>query len=655
MADRKLILDILARDRASRPIERVGDAADGAGTSLEGMAKDAAHLDDELGRTQKAMQVLTGEMARLDRGSARFKELRKEFGALSRDAGQLGKMRKVLGDVGADGAEAMSMSFSQRIGPLLAKAPVSAPLVGAVAAAAPAIGAAVGAAVLSGLAAGTVGAGVAMAFRHPSVKAAGRELATDFESAMMDATADFVPATVSAIGVIRGEVRSLGPELRGVFAPAAQYVAPLTRGLTGFIRGVLPGLASGLRRAKPVVDALAAGFALVGEQTGEALEAIGDGSAGAAMALKDMLVVTAYGVRALGETVGFLSKMYGGMRVVASGFSASTIAELAQNEASARQMNAAFGNLTSGLGSYSSAAGGAAGATRHLTEAQIENADRALAAFDAETALATAIRDAGKAAQGASGGINLNTAAGLRNREALSKLSASIIKSVADYEAQHGATARSAQMQQQGYDAFLKAARGMGVTGAAARNLAKQLGLLPRTVRINVDTHYRMFGKPGTSVGGIGGQGFKGYSKGGPIEGPGPRGRDSVPILGAPGEGVLNLRGMAAVGGKRGLAALNKGDRPVASTPAAAASRGPAVAAAAQRAARSATMVRQALTSSVPVPAPAADRTTPGAAGRLALSWEGSSNRLIDAFMQGLRYEIRTQGGNVQAVLGTGA
>lgn len=492
-ASRRLILDILARDRgARRTIEGVADAADDAAAELAGMGSAARKLDADLESTKAQMRGLAAEMAGLDRGSARFAQLRKEFSGLSRDASSLAKLRKTFGDIGADGAQGMSLSFSQRIGPLLAKAPISPALVAGFAAASPAVGAAVGAAVLAGLSAGTVAAGVKASFEHPSVKSAGQRLATDFKIALLGATREFVPATLRGIATLRAQIRSIGPDLRAVFAPAARYVEPLVRGFTGLVRGVLPGMASALRHAQPVVDALSDGMTLFGQQAGKALEAIGEGSAGASLALRDMLTGAAYGVRLLGETIGVLSKAYAAMRIVTGGGAQAT-ADFAAAEVRARSFSDAVTGLSGGLGSYSGAAGTAAQLTRSLTDAQQDAADAALAAFDAETAFARAIREAGAAAKNASGGISLNTAKGLENREALSKLGAQIRKSVTDYEAQNGVTRRSVQMQAQGYAAFVRTARQMGATAAQARGLASAIGLIPGGKRTVVST-------PGLSV-----------------------------------------------------------------------------------------------------------------------------------------------------------
>lgn len=485
-ASRRLILDILARDRgAKRTIEGVGDAADDAAADLAGMGSAARRLDADLESTQAQMRGLAAEMAGMDRGTAKFAELRKQFNALSRDASSLSKLRKTFGDLGADGARELSLSFSQRIGPLLARAPISPPLMAAFAGASPAIGAAVGGAVLAGLSAATVGAGIATAFKTPAVKSAGQALATDFKIAMVGATREFVPATLRGISLLRSEVRAIGPDLRAVFAPAARYVEPLVRGFTGLVRGVLPGLATAIAKAGPVVDALGDGLAVIGEQAGKALEAIGDGSAGAAMALRDFLAATAMGIRALGETIGFLSKAYVILKGAVTG-DVTLAADFALAQQSADAAAASVGTLTAGLRGVGGAAGTAAQMTRSFNDAQNEAAEAARSAFDAETAFAKAIREAGEAARGASGGISLNTAKGLENRAALSSLAGQIRNSVNAYEEQNGVTRRSVQMQQQGYNAFIRTAQGMGVSRSAARSLARELQLLPPSKTINV-------------------------------------------------------------------------------------------------------------------------------------------------------------------------
>lgn len=489
MAARQLILDILARDRgAARTIERVGDAADDAGRSFDDLGDDAKRLDGDIDRVKGSMSALAAEMSRLDRGSNRFKELRKDFSALSKDAGQLGKLRKALGDVGADGAKELSLSFSQRIGPLLARAPVSPPLVGAIVAAAPAMGAAMSAAILAGLGTGAVAVGVAQAFKDSRVSAAGKAMAAELKDSLAQATQAFIPATLDAIGTLRSEIRVLGPDLERALAPAAGYIKPLVAGMTGFIRGVLPGLASGIQRAKPVIDALAVGLKFVGEQTGKALEAIGEGSSGAALALKDLMVIVGGSIRALGETIGFLSKAYAAFRLATSPDKAGVMAEMVQGEMQAQAFAATIGSLTSGMGAYRSSASEAANATDALRTAQNALNEASVAQFDNQTKLALAMREARDAAKGASGGINLNTEAGLKNRSALSQLAATIHETTQKEIELGGATSKVTEMQQQGYAAFIQTARGMGLSKSQASALARELKILPPSKRIPVST-----------------------------------------------------------------------------------------------------------------------------------------------------------------------
>lgn len=538
MADRKLLLDILARDKASRPIRAVGDAAedaakdlehaqraaDEAGAEMERTAKSAKTLDDKIGQASKRTRELASEMADLDQGSDAFKQLNKEFNSTNRQLSQLTRLRKSLGEVKVEpkvepkvdrnrlqrlgsaladgigaaikGGKAIGEGISGALdaaGPYVKAGAITlAVAVGAVLA--PAIGAAVTSGVLLAVGGGVLAAGIASAAKSAKVKSAFKSFGDEAKKVFADFGKPFEGPLVRAAATFRSALKGMAPEINGIgksFAPIIDKLAPA---LTGMFKNMLPGIKGAVEASKPLFDTLAKHLPLIGKAISNFLGSISKAAPEAAVFFDDLLYVIEGAIIVTGQFIGWLSRMY-----------------VAARDA-ALNVTSAFAGMTAGaLGALSKLAGGV-GMLAGKVPGIGKSVKRATDSFQ-------------KFAAGAIGDLNRTQ----------SRINAMKGKKV-DMKANTA-----------GANSALSRLRG---------NIASVRG---KTVTISVNTHYRMFGKPGTSVGGIGGSGFKGLSKGGPIKGPGPRGVDSVPIIGAPGEGMLNLKGMKAIGGEKGLDALNRG------------------------------------------------------------------------------------------------
>lgn len=482
MADtRTILLKLLGKEtvstageKAAKGLGKMGDAADKA-------ARDAKGLDRQLAETYGNLRRLQTEAARSDDPLSFVKDI-------NRQKRNLKQLTGMLGELGDDGAEGFAARFSGRLGPLLASAPISPPLLAAIAAATPAIAAATSAAVLAGITGGVVAVGVKAALTDPRVAAAGESLGRDLAARMSVATQAFVPATLGAIDIVRKEVTSMEGNLRRVFDKGAVYVAPLTRAVTSLVRGSLPGISAALEKAAPVVQALEQGLGAVGEAAGQAIAAIADGASGASLIIRDLLGNSAVMIRAVGEMIGFLSKSYGLLRLATAGDKTAVMTQMLSDKAAAAAYQAEFDKLVNSLKEGGSAARTTAAEVRSLDQIMSEFADSATMAWNAETKFGEVLDEITRKAVNAGAGISANTTRGRENRDALEKLATQTRESAAALAAMAGGQAQANAIMGAGYARFLAVAEAMGIDARRARELATQLGLIPKKVEPKVKT-----------------------------------------------------------------------------------------------------------------------------------------------------------------------
>jgi hypothetical protein len=176
-------------------------------------------------------------------------------------------------------------------------------------AAVPALATAGGAAV-AGIGALGAGAGVASAVmgNPKAFQAAWGEAAGQIKK-------DFLAAGDAFVGPSMDALRSIGPtihewNLTAALAPAAKYVPIIVDGLERGATGLEHGIADGIKKAGPAVQALSQGMAQLGEATGDALSHIADGAEGGAQALHDTITAVSAVVEGFGLLTEGAEKAY---------------------------------------------------------------------------------------------------------------------------------------------------------------------------------------------------------------------------------------------------------------------------------------------------------------------------------------------------------
>ena len=314
----RLDLTLTGEQATTRGLRNVGESGEFAGGKLDGMAGSASKLDTKLDELRGSYLELMREFDRT--GDI---DLLKGIRANKRQIGQFQSIKDELQDAAAsvagDAAEAAGEAGIS-VGESLVKGisegveaggPVAiAALVGIAVAAAPMIGGAIAAGVIGGVGIGGVVGGVAAAAQDQRVKTAAQDLGKNLLGAIGEAGQPMVRPVLDAIDVLNDEGVPLVKELGGAFAEAAPMVVPLTRGLTGLVRELLPGFKKGLEAAKPIVDVLGEELPELGEAFTHMLNAISEDPDGAVMALKAIFNLTEDLIENVGEFIGVLEKTY---------------------------------------------------------------------------------------------------------------------------------------------------------------------------------------------------------------------------------------------------------------------------------------------------------------------------------------------------------
>lgn len=582
MADtREILLKLTGRETVSAAAKKAAQGVDQLGDSARKTAADTKGLDRELDRATRSVEELRREIAKT--GDVR---LFKDLGRAERDVKKLSGLKEAFAKAGQDSAQGFGAQFVGRIGPLLARAPISPPLLAAFAAATPAIGALVAGGVLAGLAGGTVAAGIKVALTDKRVQTAAESLGDTLLASVKQSASSFVPATLDAIQTIRTEFDRL--DLERPFRAAASYVAPLARGVTGLVREALPGISSAIERAGPVVHALEVGLVQVGRAAGDAMESIGEGATGAGLVIKDVLTTAALGIKALGETIGGLAKAYALVSLAFRGDKVQVAQDMAAGEIAAKQFEAELGTLVGGLGELGGEADKAAEQLDSLKDAFDRLFAVQLDMDQATIALKNGMVELKEELTAGKRTLDINTQAGRDNaaavldqitkiddlRAATLEQTGSVHEANSVYDAHLGQLRKT--LLQMGYNkAEVNAligryraipgqvttkvnAQTAGATAALA-GFAKRVRSLDGRV-ITIYTQIRQPAYVGDRRAGeyIPGQGRVPFAAGGPVTG-GTPGRDSVPAMLMPGEYVLSRDAVARMGGVQALDAVNHG------------------------------------------------------------------------------------------------
>lgn len=328
MAERELVLDLLANDKtaqgtrsAARNLDDVADAADDAARSTEKLGRssdDAAgevgqlgrgandarrhveRLDDQIGTVNQSLVLLAGQFAEAEDAASRLdisKGIRKAEAELRR----LNKSRGILAGLIPDEPEPQqTQSFGRKLVSGIAAGVASAPAslataagnkVGLVVAAAagavagPVLLSTMGSALAAGAGAGLLGMGISAAVAgDPGIQAAGRSAMQKFSKGLQEsAGAKALRGPVlAAMGVLTDAGTRMTRTWSGAFTALSSTVVPLTRDVVQAGESINGALVRAATDSGPALDGLGDSMRLVADGAANFIDVLSDGGPEAA-------------------------------------------------------------------------------------------------------------------------------------------------------------------------------------------------------------------------------------------------------------------------------------------------------------------------------------------------------------------------------------
>lgn len=502
MADvRDILINLLGRETVSPAAKKAADGVEKLGDRMDATADDAKRLDAEIKQAERGLQDLAVQFARSQDAAERLdlsKAMRKQQSEIRR----LGKAKDLLPGVemGAELAGQVSMSFVQRLGPLIARAPMAGMNPAALAIGAPlALGvAATVSAALAGAVTGAAGAGgviggLVIASRHAAVKSAAKQTGDTFSTIMESAGVAFVPAAVQALGQVRSELGNMEDDFERLFAASSQFVKPLTGGVLAGASRALEGMATAAERAGPVMHSLSWIAERFGDLVGDSFEQLSEHADTGARALAMLWAVFEVGVRSVVGTIDALATVYGWMeklgalltRDVAQFVNLATAEERAKD--AGVELSPALRDLLGGFTGAGDAAAAATPKIQTFADVVAESTGRALTSEQANLRLEDAIDRAADAAKNNGDGIDKNIPKQRANRDALLGIAQAAQAARATILEQTGSQELASKATERGRAEFLKTAAAMGVSKKEAKELADRLFGIPEKRKTDVD------------------------------------------------------------------------------------------------------------------------------------------------------------------------
>jgi hypothetical protein len=356
----------------------------------------------------------------------------------------------------------------------------------------PFIASTISAAVIGGAGLGGVVGGVLLASRDPRVAAAATSLGKTMLDTMSRQAAVFVEPVLHAIELIRANFLDVGSDLRGIFAAAAKFVEPLTKGAVSAIRAITAGVHALVANAGPVIDVIAHGIEGLGLAIGDVLKRLSQDGPAAALALSQVFGIAERAIIATGIALHALTVEFSILAKIGA-FGPQAQREIIAYEANAKIAAATTNDVAEAFNASSFGAAAAAGAIGILkTQAEaaaqqvrdLANAEHSL--FDAQTGAAEATARLTESIKANGRTLDVHTEKGRANRTALSNLATALNADYDAYVKVNGAGAGANRVAAQNYAAFFKAAYGITHSKKAADALARSLGLIPPKVPTKV-------------------------------------------------------------------------------------------------------------------------------------------------------------------------
>lgn len=498
-------------DKASPAVDKLTDSMTEADKAASHNSKSVSEnkrqidsLSSSIKDSQKGLQELALAFSQTDNAAQKM-DLKKAMDRVQSDINAASKAKKILLDLephiepNSSGWQRLRSSITNTaMEAATAWKPI---LVGAAVGIAPLVGSALAGGIIGGAGVGGVIGGVMLVRDDPRVIGAFTGLSTRIGASLKDSAKPFVDTTVKGLATIEGALDRI--DFKSIFAKSATFVQPLSQSLGHLAEDLAGGFNSLIQVADPVIKAISHGLADIGVAARKGMESLADNADTAADGLKTLLDTVAttttitFGlINGLTELKAQFDKTAGGVFAFDSGLKILNAAMPHADTGGTwvdpvEQFNNAVAAGTTTVDSYGHAITSAGQSLETMAAAALDadNAQRSL--FDSATSVGEAEDKVASTISKHNNSLDANTKKGRANREALSGLAGALNSNYEAYVKVNGAGADATAIANSNYRAFIKTATGAGVAAGDAKNLARQLGLIPpkKETKINANTH----------------------------------------------------------------------------------------------------------------------------------------------------------------------
>lgn len=220
------------------------------------------------------------------------------------------KVDNAFRGLGDDAAKGFGLSFSEKIGPLVAKAPLNPALAALAAAAVPAIAAAVTAGLLLAVGGGVLVAGIMAAAKDPKVASAFSGLADRARKAFSGFGEPFKAPLIRAADTFGDALERMAPAFMRMGQTMAPLIDILAPAFAQMAEKSLPGIEKAVKASVPLFEKLAEHAPAIGEAISKFFEKVAEGAPAAVTFFDKLLTVAEVVLPLLGDSLKVLTQAF---------------------------------------------------------------------------------------------------------------------------------------------------------------------------------------------------------------------------------------------------------------------------------------------------------------------------------------------------------
>ncbi len=362
----------------------------------------------------------------------------------------------------------------------------------------PLIGASIAGAVVGGLGLGGIVGGVLVAAHDPRVKSAFGDLKTDLSDALEVDAAPFVPVVESGIKGLKVAFDQI--DLKGIFANLAPQVTPVLNGILDLVVSLGGAIKDVSATSGPVLEELGTDFRNVGRTLKDGIDSLTDNSEQEAQALHDLFGIVDGSISIVFNLVNAMTELYGVFHAMEAislvgGFTALQDGSQGVTDAVKAQVGAVVDSINAN-GELSDSARDAAAANKE----EADSIKTVATELKKSTDPAFALLDAQDQVTKAQSAYNKAVKTGGQNSDAARKAQTSLEKAMINYVTAAGNARSGTGHLTAEQTSLLKAAgasdrtiKGLNDSLKKAYDASKKLDGF--NIDINVTTHFKQTGK----------------------------------------------------------------------------------------------------------------------------------------------------------------